>query len=169
VNESTLIMPEERGSKGQAARHFESRHAWALLGWIGLAFVIVGWMDFGSTWFPTDFGNRPWKLDTVASSFDRLPVLVLGLGLLLTSSGLTDRRGLVALAVAATFATLVSVVGGAILWIAAGPLASGGVPAEALEGMTRSAARTAVQAATYTLLLGFMLWRGVGAARRTVG
>lgn len=168
MNESTLIMPEKGAARGKG-RRVEALHGWAILGWIGLAFLIVGGADFALTWYPMDFGNREWEFGTVTQSFNGLPIVVLGLGLLLTSSVLTDRRWLALVAAIGALGLLLWVLAGVVLWLTTVPMALSGTPVQVLTGMKKAIARTAVQSVTYPVILGYLLWRAVGAMRGTIG
>jgi hypothetical protein len=53
---------------------------WYLLGWIGLAFALVGGFDLALIWIPLGFGNPEWEFGTVSATLDGLPVTTLGLG-----------------------------------------------------------------------------------------
>lgn len=164
VSESKLVM----GGKG-GGREFRPRDVWALLGWMGLTFLVVGGFDFALTWFPTDFGNPEWEFGTVTQSFNGLPIVVLGLGLLLASSILTDRTWLSWVAAAGAFGLLVWVLLGAVVWTFTVPVALSGTPQEVLLGLQKAIAKTAMQSVLYSVLLGYMTWRAVGAIRGFIG
>jgi hypothetical protein len=70
----------------------DSSGSWAVLGWIGLAFLVVGGSDFALVWFPLNFGNPEWEFGTVTQSFNGLPILLLGLGLLVAGADQVGRR-----------------------------------------------------------------------------
>lgn len=168
MSDTKLVMPEQGAGKGKA-RALGSSHAWALLGWVGLTFLVVGGADFALTWYPTDFGNREWQFGTVTASFNGLPLLVLGLGLLLASSILTRRRWLAGVATVGAFGLLLWVLAGVVLWLGTIPLALEGTPVQVLTGMKKAIAKTAVQSTIYPVILGFLGWRGIGATWGNIG
>jgi len=59
--------------------------AWEIIGWVGLAFLIIGGMDLLLGWFPTRFGSPEWEFGTVTRTLDNLPIVAMGLMLLLSS------------------------------------------------------------------------------------
>lgn len=164
MSESKLVM----GEKGRG-REFRPRDVWALLGWIGLTFLVVGGMDFALTWFPTDFGNPEWEFGTVTQSFNGLPIVVLGLGLLLASSIHTGRTWLSWVAAVGASGLLLWVLAGAVIWSMTVSIALRGTPDAVLAGVQKAIARTAVQSVAYLILLGFLAWRGLGATRGSIG
>lgn len=168
VSESNLVMPEKGGSKGRSSALVSFR-TWALLGWVGLTFLVVGGFDYALTWFPTDFGNREWEFGTVIASLNGLPVPVIGLGLLLASSIQTDRRWLAWLATIGAFGFLAWVLLGIVLWFGTTPIALSSTPVEVLTGVKKAIAKSAVQSLAYPAILGFLSWRGIGAIRGTIG
>lgn len=168
MSDTKLVMPEQGTARGRA-RAFDPSRAWAALGWIGLAFLVVGGADFALTWYPMDFGNREWEFGSVTASFNGLPILVLGLGLLLTSSVLTGRRWWALLAALVAFGLLVWIVVGVVLWITTVPLALQTVPIEVATGMKKAVAKTAVQSVVYPVLMAFIAMRALGAFRGRTG
>lgn len=132
-----------------------------MLGWIGLAFLIVGGTDFALAWFPPSFGTREWEYATVTQSFNGLPILLLGVGLLTVASELGARRwwGLVGLGASALL--LVWVLGGAVLWAMNVSLALETVPDDVAIGVQRAAVRTAVQILAYVPVLAYLIGRAL--------
>jgi hypothetical protein len=59
---------------------------WEVLGWVGLAFFLIGGLDLAMGWVPARFGNPEWEFGTVSRTFDNLPITVLGLTMLLASA-----------------------------------------------------------------------------------
>jgi hypothetical protein len=125
-----------------------------------LVFLVVGGTDFLLTWLPLNLGNPEWEFGTVTQSFNGLPILLLGLGLLTVASEEGDRRwwGLVGLGVGSVL--LLWVLVGTVFWILNVPLALEAAPPEALGAIREAVARTAVQAVAYSGVLAYMLGRG---------
>ena len=80
MSDPKLVMPEKSSSKARRALPPDPVRTWALLGWVGVAFIVVGGVDFALTWYPMNFGNREWEFGTVTASFNGLPILLLGQG-----------------------------------------------------------------------------------------
>lgn len=168
MSDTKLVMPEQGTGRGKL-RALESSHAWALLGWVGLTFLVVGGWDFALTWYPMDFGNREWQFGTVTASFNGLPVPVMGLGLLLASSIQTGRQWLAGVGALGALVLLVWALGGVVLWLGTVPLALEGTPVEVLVGMKKAIAKTAIQSVAYPMILGFLGWRGIQGFRGNIG
>ena len=162
MSDPKIVASAKEQSRWAPAESRESRRGWAVLGWIGLAFLVVGGMDFALVWFPFRFGNREWEFATVTQSFNGLPILLLGVGLLVVASERLERRwwGLVGLGVAVVL--LVWILAGAALWAANVSLALSTVPEELRVGIQRAVAKTAVQSVVYVAVLTYLavsMWR----------
>jgi hypothetical protein len=137
----------------------ESGQAWAMLGWIGIAFLVVGGADFVLTWIPPDFGNREWEFGTVTASFNGLPILLLGLGLLIAASQQMGRRWWGTLGMVGSVGLLLWVLVGIALWASNIQLALQTVPDELAVGVQRALVKTLVQSVVYTLALVYLMFR----------
>jgi len=127
---------------------------WELLGWAGLAFLVVGGLDLLMGWVPLRLGNPEWEFATVSRTFDNLPITVLGLTMLLASVAARNiewamrATGLVALLLAA-FLLLALVVYALDI-----PLAFRVVTLPApRSGLKRAVLKAAVQGTLYPLAL----------------
>lgn len=142
---------------------------WAALGWIGLVFLLVGGADFALVWFPASFGAREWEFATVTQSFNGLPILLLGVGLLMVASEQVDRRWWWYLAVGASALLLLWVLVGVALWTSNVGLALQTVPDELRGGIGKAVVRTTIQAIAYPVLLVYLLKRAwIGGRARVV-
>jgi len=173
VEKSKLIRPLKEGDKkdrgaGQSLRPDPFR-AWAVLGWIGVVFLLVGGTDFVLAWFPLDFGTREWEFGTVTGSFDGLPIVILGVGALLAASVQIGRRWWTVTSAVVAGVLLLAVVAAVVLWLTNVPLALQAVPAEAATGLKKALVKTMVQGVTYPLVLAYLAWRALGALRGTAG
>jgi hypothetical protein len=137
------------------------------LGWIGSAFLAVGAVDFGLAWVPLDFGTPEWEFATVTQSFNGLPILLLGIGLLNAAAEQTGRRWWGMVGAGAALVLLLWVLTGFVFWANNVSLALTTVPPEVAIGVQKAIAKTAVQSVVYSTVLVYLLgraWR----ARRTV-
>ena len=159
------ILASDKDAKKKGKKRVDPVLAWAVLGWIGLAFLVVGGSDFALTWYPMNFGNREWEFGTVTASFNGLPIVVLGLGLLYAASLQFGRRWWAALSSVVSAVLMLWVVGGAIIWATNVPLALQSVPAEMLVGIKKALVKTTFQSMTYPVIFGFLAWRSFSAAR----
>lgn len=143
----------------------DSGGSWLILGWIGLVFLVVGGTDFALVWFPLNFGNPEWEFATVTQSFNGLPILLLGLGLLAVAAAETERRWWSTLALVAAAGLLLWVLVGTAFWASNVSLALETVPDELELGIQRAVAKTLVQSIAYSTALGYLVWRGWAVAR----
>jgi len=147
------IVASPPGEKSQRGGASDPEHIWAVLGWIGLVFLVVGGSDFALTWFPSSFGNREWEFGTVTASFNGLPIVVLGLGFLLMASVQLGRRLWAVLCLVFSVVLLVWVIGGGLLWLRNIPLALEATPVEVVVGIKKALAKTMVQSVSYPVVL----------------
>jgi hypothetical protein len=164
VTEKT-ILASDKDAKKKGKKRVDPVQAWAVLGWIGFAFLIVGGSDFALTWYPMNFGNREWEFGTVTASFNGLPIVVLGAGLLYAASLQFGRRWWAALSSVVSAVLMLWVIGGAIIWATNVPLALQSVPAEMLVGIKKALVKTTIQSITYPVVFGLLAWRSLAAAR----
>lgn len=136
-----------------------SSRSWLILGWIGLAFLIVGGMDFALAWIPPRFGVREWEFATVTQSFNGLPILLLGVGLLTVASEETDRRWWGLVGSAASAVLLLWVLLGAVIWAMSVSIALETAPENVAVTVRKAIAKTAVQAVVYIAAFALLLGR----------
>lgn len=159
MSDPKIVASAREQGRRPAVETVEAREVWAVLGWVGLAFLVVGGTDFTLVWVPTAFGNREWEFATVTQSFNGLPILLLGVGLLVAASATTERRwwGWVGTGVAGVLLAWVLV--GSALWASNVSLALATVPDELRIGVEKAIAKTAIQAVVYAVVLGYVVWR----------
>jgi hypothetical protein len=139
--------------------------AWPILRWIGVAFIVVGGADFALVWFPLDLGSQEWLFATVTQSFNGLPILVLGLGLVIAASEQGEARGWGLVGVAVAVAMLVWVLVGIALWGMTVPTALRTVPLQVAAGLQKAVVKTSIQSLVYSAILVYLVRRAWGAAR----
>ena len=136
-----------------------SRQSWLVLGWIGLVFLVVGGSDFALVWFPLNFGNPEWEFGTVTQSFNGLPILLLGLGLLTAAAKEVERRWWGLLALGAALGLLLWVLVAFVFWATNVSLALETVPDDLELGIQRAIAKTLLQSVAYSVGLGYLVRR----------
>jgi len=145
----------------------DSSQSWLVLGWIGLVFLVVGGSDFLLVWIPPQFGVREWEFGAVTQSFNGLPILLLGLGLLIVAADEGERRWWATLGVAGSLVLLLWVLAGTVLWSLNVSLALETVPEQLELDVRRAVAKTLLQAVSYSAALAFLAWKGWTARGRT--
>ena len=159
MNESMIVSSAKSRERKEPAVPESRLSAWRVLGWIGLVFLIVGGMDFVLVWTPTNFANREWQFGSVTQSFNGLPILLLGVGLLTVAGEQAERTWWQWVGTVAAAALLLAVVGGFLLWASNVSLAMATVPENLARGVQEAIAKTAVQSVAYTAILGYLLGR----------
>ena len=158
MNDPMIVASaRERGRRGPAEG--SDPQAWAVLGWIGLAFIAVGGADFSLVWFPLEFGTREWEFAVVTQSFNGLPILLLGVGLLVVASEQVGRRWWASVGYGVSGVLLLWILGGTALWGSNVSLALSTVPEEVRIGVQKAIAKTLVQAVVYSVVLTYVLGR----------
>lgn len=145
--------------------------AGAIVGWVGLAFLLVGGADFTLTWVPTNFGNPEWEFGTLTASLNGLPVPLFGLAGVFWAGETARRKGVVAFATLCAVCFLLVILYGLVLWATNIPLALQSVPPEIARGLKRALLKTSVQGVVYPLVLAYLArrgWRVLRGKERTV-
>lgn len=160
MNESMIVSSAAKGRERERISVSESQlSAWRVLGWIGLVFLVVGGMDFVLVWSPTNFASREWQFGSVTQSFNGLPILLLGIGLLTVAGEQAERAAFQWLGTGGAALLLLAVVGGFVLWLSNVSLAMTTVPDNLARGVQEAIVKTAVQSVAYTAALGYLLGR----------
>jgi len=135
---------------------------WELLGWVGLAFFVIGALDLAMGWIPARFGNPEWEFGTVSRTFDNLPITALGLTMLLASAAARGidwalrATGLLALLLALFLFV------GLVVYALDIPLAFRAVGAsEARSGLKRAVLKALVQGMLYPIVLAAIGIKGI--------
>jgi hypothetical protein len=89
-------MPHEPGrpatvSKSSSSYSATSLLSWKLLGWLGVAYLIMSVIDIALGWYPVRFGTPEWAFGTVSATIDGLAIPTLALYLTLCSAIARER------------------------------------------------------------------------------
>jgi hypothetical protein len=163
---SVLVGSDAKSGKAPSASRQEvQRRVGALVGWLGWVLLISGGADFALSWYPMNFGTPEWEYATVTSSFNVLPLILLGLGLVVVGASATGRRWWsIPVAIVAAGMLLFLLFAG-MVWATNVPIALGAAQGAALTGLKKAIARTSVQLVVYAPLLTFISWRAVWVTR----
>jgi hypothetical protein len=137
--------------------------AWNLLGGIGVLLAVVGGVDIALTWVPLAFGNPEWEFGTLTATFDSLPVLTLGLGLVLAATydtGAARVRRLIRI----LFGVIaVALIAAGVLYLTLLPMALRALSDPAVQiGLYRAIVKTAIQGVAYPTLYLWIALRRFG-------
>lgn len=163
---SVLVGSDDKSGKGPSVSRQETmKRVGALVGWLGWVLLLSGGADFALSWYPMNFGTPEWEYGTVTSSFNVLPLILLGLGLLVAGSAATARRWWSITAAVVAFLLLLFLLFAGMVWATNLPLALGAAQGVALTGLKKAIVRTSVQLVLYTPLLMLIGWRAVWVTR----
>jgi hypothetical protein len=159
VSDPKIVASARDAGRRAPVQGSEQMSAWSTLGWVGLVFLVVGGADFVLVWFPPNFGTREWEFATVTQSFNGLPILLLGVGLLVVGSEQAERPWWLHLAGGVAAVLLLWVLVALGFWASNVGLALETVPPELRGGIEKAVAKTVIQAVAYPVLLVYLLRR----------
>ena len=139
---------------------------WELLGWIGLAFLLIGGVDLVLAWYPPAFGSPEWEFGTISSTLNGLPLPALGLMLIMAAGVAQGRAWMARGASIAMIVVVVSLVALGILFITVVPLALQSVPNPlARTGILKVIAKSSVLLVIYPALFAWVALLGFRRSR----
>jgi hypothetical protein len=93
----SVIIPQQSGRSTTVERpataYSTLAHltAWRILGWLGLAFLIMSLIDLALGWYPVRFGVPGWEFGTISATIAGLAIPCLSLYLILGSAIALER------------------------------------------------------------------------------
>jgi hypothetical protein len=153
----SVLIPNDSGRSATVARSSSSVFSagqllsWKLLGWLGLAYLIMSLIDLALGWYPVRFGTPEWEFGTVSATINGLAIPTLALYLMLGSAVARENAKIVkaisiVMVVLAIFLAILFV-----LYLTSVPLALRAVASNAIiaQGMKKAIAKAV------TLFLGY--------------
>jgi hypothetical protein len=137
--------------------------AWDAIGWIGMAFILIGMVDLVLAWYPPALGSPEWEFGTIGASLNGLPLPALGIALNLAAGIARGSRWQMRAAAgfALAFALLLLVF--AFIYATVIPVAlADATNAVVRLGLLKSIAKAVVLLALYPVLflwIGFRGWK----------
>jgi hypothetical protein len=92
-----VIIPQESGRPATIEKPTSAyatsayMDGWKILGWLGLAYLIMSVIDLALGWYPLNFGRPEWEFGTISASFSGLAIPTLALYLMLGSALARER------------------------------------------------------------------------------
>lgn len=170
----SVLIPHDSGRPATAVRPSLTQLAsaqlngWAILGWLGLAYLIMSVIDLALGWYPVRFGQPEWEFGTISATIAGLAIPTLSLYLMLASAFARERAKLVrgvaiAMIVIAVFLAVLF-----LLYLTAVPLALRAVSNNPIIhlGMEKSIIKSLMLFLGYEAL--FILGAIKGLRRRTI-
>jgi hypothetical protein len=159
-----LIVGQE--SKASRARSEEADRiarakGWAILGWVGLLFVLVGGVDLSLAIWPIAFRDPTWEFGTAVTILSGLSVLTLGLGLALVSAVCLRKAGLIRTLAIVLAVLCVLVLAVSLLLATTAPMALRGVTDPVVQlGVRKAIAKGAALAVFYSVAFAWLAVQG---------
>jgi hypothetical protein len=169
----SVIIPQQSGRSTTVERpattYSTSAHltAWKLLGWLGLGFFIMSFLDIAVGWYPVRFGTPEWEFGTISATTTGLAIPCLSLYLIL-GSAIALERPTVAKAAGIVMVVLALILPAlAILYLTNVPLALRATAANAMahSGIKKAILKSLIYITGYEVL--FVLGALKGLRRRT--
>ncbi len=151
----TGAAPEPRSA---VARVAHPEHAWSALGWMGLAFILIGLVDLALAWYPAALGSPEWEFGTIGASLNGLPLPALGLALILGAGVARGSRWQMRVASGVAIALTLLLLGFAFIYATVIPVAL----ADAANGVLRMGLMKSIAKAVALLVIYPILFVWIG-------
>ena len=136
---------------------------WTYLGWVGVVFACVGFLDIALAWYPSGLGNAAWEFGTVSASLNGLPLPALGITLLLAAGLAEGSRVKTRIALGMLVVLAVLLLAAAFLYVTVVPIALRDVGTGAVRtGLLKSIVKALALLLLYPTMfiwLAFAGWR----------
>lgn len=97
----SVLIPQDSGRSSNATRSAAGQlpsaqlNGWRILGWLGVAYLIMSVIDLALGWYPLGFGTSEWEFGTISSTIADLAIPTLALYLILGSAIVRERANVV--------------------------------------------------------------------------
>lgn len=146
-----VLTPE--GPKTKATPGLpDPRFAWRVLGWFGIAALLIGGFDILLAWYPLQSGNPAWEFGIINLTIWSLPFLTTGLVLVLASGVALESRVKIRVATGLLLLLAVVILGLLTLYGLSIPIALQGAPAAVQQNIKKSILKTVVLGVTFPTL-----------------
>ena len=169
----SVIIPQQSGRSATVERPTSGYSttaqltAWRIIGWVGLAYLIMSLIDIALGWYPINFGSPEWEFGTISGTVAGLSIPTLALYLTLASAFAIERTRMVKTAgiVMVVLALILPVLG--VLWLTNVPLALKATATNDVVhfGVKKAIIKTALLFAGYEILYVLAAWKAL--RRRT--
>ena len=146
-----VLTPEGPRTKGAAGLP-EPKLAWSLLGWFGIAAVLIGGFDILLAWYPLQSGNPAWEFGIINLTVWSLPFLTTGLVFLLASGVALQSRWRIRVAAVAMLLAAMLILALLVLYALSIPIALQGAPTAVQTNVKKSILKTVVLGLTFPTL-----------------
>lgn len=156
----SVIVPHESGRSATVTKPASNQvswgqiDAWRIIGWLGLAYLIMSLIDLALGWYPTSFGSPEWEFGTISATMAGLAIPTLSLYLILGSALARDSRSVARAVGIAMIVTAVSVAILCVIYLTSVPIALSAVADNPIVylGLEKAVAKSLVLFAGYETL-----------------
>ena len=136
---------------------------------LGTALTLVGAIDVLLLWWPFRLGSVEWEFATVGATFNALPLLTIGIGILAITAVVRDSKWLRRALMTLSLLLCLALIGIAILYVLTLPVAWRGSPPAARTALIRLMVKTTLYSGIYVVMFGALaglFWRFSGSTVR---
>ena len=145
-----------------STRRVDPDYAWSLLGYIGIAFILIGALDIGLAWFPFVLGSAEWEFGTIGATLNGMPLPGLGLMLVLASGVALGRQLRIRVVAVVCVVLVLALLGLGFLYVTVIPVALGEVTNPVVRaGLMKSIVKALALLVIYPVLFGWVGVRGL--------
>jgi hypothetical protein len=152
MDKMSVLIPHDSSRSATVAKASSSLPSgpsllsWKLLGWLGVAYLIMSVIDLALGWYPVRFGTPEWEFGTVSATINGLAIPTLALYLILCSAIARERLTLVRVVSIVMICIAIFLAILFILYLTAVPLALRAVLASPLvhQGMKKAITKASV-------------------------
>lgn len=149
---SDPILLNDRPSQPKVSPGKQLATALWLGRWLAIGLVIASLLDLGALWYPIQLGKMEWEYTTIATTFDSLPLITVGLGFLAAMALGQGRRNTV-VALGALFVLMTVLIGSMLVIFSLDVTVAIQAAPVAAKGLVKEASLKAVlTGTTYTVL-----------------
>lgn len=152
-NEPGRILTPEGPSKKAAQGIADPRLAWSVLGWFGIAAVLIGGFDILLAWYPMQSGNSAWEFGIINITVWSMPFLTTGLVFLLAAGLGLQKRWLTRFAAICMLVLALALVAMLLVYALVIPIALEGTPEPAQLNVKKSIVKTVVLGPMFSAVL----------------
>lgn len=155
-----VIVPHESGRSASVATPAATPgspgqiSAWRILGWLGLAYLLMSLIDLALGWYPIGFGSPEWEFGTISATMAGLAIPTLSLYLILGSAVAQDRKNMARAVGVAMIVIAVSIAILCVIYLTSVPIALNAVAANPVVhlGLEKAVIKSLMLFAGYEIL-----------------
>lgn len=152
-SEPSRILTPEGPARKAAPGIADTRLAWSVLGWFGIAAVMIGGFDILLAWYPMQSGNSAWEFGIINITIWSMPFITTGLVFLLAAGLGLQKRWLARSAGIAMLLLALAILAMLLIYALVIPIALEGTPEPAQLNVKKSIVKTVVLGPIFSAVL----------------